>query len=160
EPTVWQQYRWYIAAAAAVLLAQTFLIAAILFQSRRRRAAEISLKQSEERMAFTAASANLGLWQYDRPTNEWWTTEHCRALFCLPDGVPLTREMLLAAIHPEDRDTAVAALRDSANADRPAVQDVRALLPGGRVRWLRIRARSRLGDGGIPDQLSGIVADV
>src|SRR5262249_47047190 len=58
------------------------------------------------------------------------------------------------------RDTAVAALRDSANADRPAVQDVRALLPGGRVRWLRIRARSRLGDGGIPDQLSGIVADV
>src|SRR6185295_16033440 len=108
----------------------------------------------------TAASANLGLWQFDRRTSEWWATEHCRTLFGLPAGVPLTREMLLAAIHPEDRDTAVAALRDAASADRPAVRDVRAILPGGRMHWLRIRARSHPDDGGITDQLSGIIADI
>jgi PAS domain S-box-containing protein len=158
EPSVWEQYRWYIAAVATALLAQTVLIAYVLFQSRRRRAAETSLKESEERMTFTAASANVGLWQFDRQTNELWTTEHCRALFGLSKDVPLTRETFLAAIHPEDRASAIASLRDAS--DQPAIRDVRIVLPDQDVRWVRVRARSHPGDRGAPGQLSGIFADI
>jgi len=54
---------------------------------------------------LTAASVNVGLWQFDRITNEVWATEHCRAMFGLPKDARLTRDTLLEAIHPEDRDT-------------------------------------------------------
>jgi signal transduction histidine kinase/ABC-type uncharacterized transport system substrate-binding protein len=160
EPTVWEEYRWYIMIVAATLLAQTFLIAYVLFQGRRRRMAETSLKESEERMTFTAASANVGLWQFDRRTNELWATEHCRALFGLSSGVPIMRDTVLAAIHPEDRHVAVSSLRASLNADHSAVHDVRVMLPNDQVRWIRIRASSHPGDRGLPDQLSGIFADI
>jgi C4-dicarboxylate-specific signal transduction histidine kinase len=160
EPTVWEQYRWYILAVAATLLAQTLLIAYVLLQSRRRRLAELSLKQSEERMTFTAAAANVGLWQFDRETNELWATEHCRALFGLGDDVALTRDAILAAIHPDDREIAIASLREAFNADQPAVHDVRVVLPDDRVRWVRIRAGANLGDRGKPNQLSGLFADI
>jgi PAS domain S-box-containing protein len=160
EQTVWERYRWQIMIVAATLLAQTLLIAYGLFQSRRRRAAELSLKESEERMSFTAASANIGLWQFDRKANELWATEHCRALFGLASDVPLTRDTVLAAIHPEDRETAISSLRDASNADRPAIHDVRVVLPDGQVRWVRIRARAHPGDGGARIQLSGLFADI
>ena len=76
---------------------QTILLAALLIQRRRGRRVEDLLKDSEERMTFAAAAANIGLWQVDRDTGELWVTEHCRALFglaerCSPDprGPPVS----------------------------------------------------------------------
>ncbi|MGH3338701.1 MAG: ABC transporter substrate-binding protein, partial [Propionibacteriaceae bacterium] len=69
EPSLWDRYRWQVVLVAATILLQSLLITYVLFQNRRRRMAEISLKESEERMTFTAASANVGLWQFDRHTN-------------------------------------------------------------------------------------------
>ena len=53
----------------------------------------------EHHMTFTAASVNVGLWQFNRKTNELWATEHCRALFGLREDVELTRDTILGAIH-------------------------------------------------------------
>ena len=64
-------------------------------------------------MTFTAASANVGLWQFNQMTNDLWTTKHCRTMFGLARDVPLTRDRFLAAIHPDDRDIALAALREA-----------------------------------------------
>jgi len=111
-------------------------------------------------MTFTAASVNVGLWQFDRETNELWATEHCRALFGLGSGVPLTRGTFLAAIHPEDRETAISSLRETWNADQSAVHDVRVVLPDSQVRWISVRARAHPDDRGAPNQLSGIFVDV
>src|SRR5258708_33169998 len=104
EPSLWDEHRNLVLAMLFVVGLQSLFVAALLFQRRRRRQAEFSLKESEERMTFTAASVNIGLWQFDRTTNEVWATEHCQAMFGLPSNVPLTRDMLLEAIHPEDRD--------------------------------------------------------
>ena len=98
----WREHFWQFAAILAVIVAQALLIVALLIQRRRRRATEISLKESEERMTFTAASANVGLWQFDRTTNELWATEHCRAMFGLASDVPLTSDTFVGAVHPED----------------------------------------------------------
>jgi PAS domain S-box-containing protein len=111
-------------------------------------------------MTFAAASANIGLWQFDRETNELWATEHCRALFGLERNVPFTRNTFLTAIHPEDREVAVSSLREALNADQSAVSDVRVVLPDDQVRWVRVRARSHPDDRGTPNQLSGIFVDI
>jgi PAS domain S-box-containing protein len=160
EPSVWNQHRNLVLAAVFVVGLQSLFVAALLFQQRRRRQAELSLKESEERMIFTAASANVGLWQFDRTSNELWGTEHCRAMFGLARDVPLTRDTILAAIHPDDRDMAVAAIRQVRNAPESTVTHLRVMLPEDQMRWVSIRTRANPGDQGTPKQFSGIVVDI
>jgi PAS domain S-box-containing protein len=136
------------------------IVTALLFQRRRRRQAEVSLRESEDRMTFTAALVNIGLWQFDRATDELWATEHCRAMFGLASNTPLTRETFLAAVHPEDRRVAVGVLRGAMLGRKSAVTDARIVLPDGEVRWIRVRARSHIGDQRNPDHLSGIFVDI
>jgi PAS domain S-box-containing protein len=160
EPSLWDQHRNLVLATLFVVGLQSLFVAALLFQRRRRRQAEISLKESEERMTFTAASVNIGLWQFDRATNEVWATEHCRAMFGLAGDVPLTRDTILAAIHPDDRDIAVAAIRQVRNAREATVTHVRVMLPDDQVRWVSIRTRAHPGGQGAPKQFSGIFVDI
>jgi PAS domain S-box-containing protein len=159
EPTLWDQHRTLISATALVLGLQSLGLAALLFQRHRRRQAESSLEQSEDRMTFAAASANVGLWQFDRTSNELWATEHSRVMFGLAKDLPLTRETFLAAVHSDDRLVAVSALRGVVK-NQSAVADVRVVLADGQIRWIRVRVRSHLDDHGSPDQLSGIFVDI
>jgi signal transduction histidine kinase len=157
--SIWDQHRDFVLAVLFVVGLQTAFAGALLFQRHRRQHAEALLQESEERMTFTAASVNMGLWQFDRQTNELWATEHCRALFGLGKTAPLTRETFLAAIHPDDREIAISSLREAWDLDQSAFHDVRVVLPGDRIRWVRVRARSHF-DLGTPSRLSGVFVDV
>lgn len=66
KPDLWDEHRTLILATLSVIALQSVFLSGLLFQRHRRRQAELSLKQSEERMTFTAASANVGLWQFNR----------------------------------------------------------------------------------------------
>ena len=161
EPTIWDEYRGTVLAALSVLGLQTAFLVALLIQRRRRQRAEDLLKDSEERMTFAAAAANIGLWQFDRDTDELWVTEHGRALFGLPSDAPLTREAILAAVHPDDLETASRSLRKSfRRTGRSTASDVRIVLPSGEMRWIRMRARSSTESNGEPKQLGGIFLDI
>ena len=46
EPTIWDQYSWYIVGGLALFVAQTLLIAGLLVQRMRRRRAEEELRRS------------------------------------------------------------------------------------------------------------------
>ncbi len=111
-------------------------------------------------MTFAAAAANIGLWQFDRDTDELWVTEHGKALFGLPSDAPLTRKAFLAAVHPDDMETARRSLRKSFRAERSTASDVRIVLPSGKTRWIRMRARSYAESNGEPKQLGGIFVDI
>ena len=160
RPSLLEQHRYLISATAAVVVVQSLIVAGLLFQRRRRRQAEQSLKESEDRMTFAAASASIGLWHIDRETNQLWATEHCRAIFGLPADTPLTREAFLAAVHPDDRSIAAAALRGTLKGGRSAVADIRIVNPTDEVRWVRIRARSNIDGQRTLGQLSGMFADI
>ncbi len=160
EPTIWSEHRGIVSAAILIVALQSLVVAALLIQRRRRLRAENLLKESEERMTFAAAAANIGLWQFDRHRNELWTTEHCRALFGLARDAPLTRDAFLSVVHPDDLQTATQSLQKSFETEQPAISDVRIVLPGGEVRWVRMRARSRSEGGSRPDHLGGIFIDI
>jgi C4-dicarboxylate-specific signal transduction histidine kinase len=160
EPTLWEQHRGLVVGAALAFALQTAAVAVLLVQRRQRQRAESLLKESEERMTFAAASVNLGLWQFDPQTEKLWATDHCRALFNLADDAPFTRETIVNAIHPEDRETVVRVLRGTSDPAAPAINEVRVVLPGDKIRWIRMRARSSAGEGGAPNQLSGNFVDV
>jgi PAS domain S-box-containing protein len=111
-------------------------------------------------MTFAAAAANIGLWQFDRHRNELWATEHCRALFGLARDAPLTRDAFLSVVHPDDLQTANQSLQRSLEPEQSAISDVRIVLPGEQVRWVRMRARSPAEAGGKPGHLGGIFIDI
>src|SRR5262249_8033221 len=142
---------------ALVVGVQSVLLSALLFQRRRRQEAEKSLRDSEARMTFTASSANVGLWQFNRETGEVWSTEHCRTMFGLPRGSQPTRESFLAAVHPDDRKAVIAALRSTG---APQSFDARIVLPDTEVHWYRIRSVPIADPAGTSGQLVGIVVDV
>jgi signal transduction histidine kinase len=51
QPTIWQQYKWYIAAVVALCLAQAALISGLLIQRWRRRRVELELQRNREELA-------------------------------------------------------------------------------------------------------------
>jgi PAS domain S-box-containing protein len=160
QPGVWDEHPGLVIATALVLLLQSGLVTALLIQQRRRRLAELRLKESEERLLSTAASANVGLWQLDLSTNELWMTEHCRDLFSLPGDAPLTRASLMTAIHPEDREQAMASLQAADTAKPRPYADVRVPARDGKTRWISIRTRLDPDERRAASQLRGFFADI
>lgn len=159
QPGIWEQHGAFVSAAALIVALQSAIVVALLFERRRRWQAEHSLRESEERMTFTAASVNASLWQYNRATNELWTTEHCRTMLGLTSDVTVTRGTLLAVIHPDDRQAAIAVLRGAIQG-KSALTDVRIVRLDGQERWIRVRARAHPDDRGTSDLLNGLFVDV
>ena len=154
--------------AENVLSLQTFLIAisipfmllAALVEERRR--AEESLKETEARMAFAAASTDTGLWQYDIPSRYLWATEHCRSTFGLDADSLLTPEALLGLVHPGDREVAIAAMRAAATSagERAGRSEFRVVHPNGQLRWYLATASTEFDKNGEPTRVSGVFRDV
>jgi len=80
-------------------------------------------------------------------------------MFGIARDAPLTRDAFLSAVHPDDLQTATHSLR-SLETEQPAISDVRIVLPGGDVRWIRMRARSYQEDSGESEQRGGIFIDI
>src|SRR5262249_8747756 len=111
EPTMWEQHRTLVLTTLAVLLLMSVTLAALLSQVNRRKKIQAHLRESEERLGFAAASAGIGLWQYDAAADVLWSSEHCRGMFGLPSKTPLTTKSLMEAVHPDDRAVALASIR-------------------------------------------------
>jgi len=160
QPTLWEQHRNAVLAAVAAFGLQTAVVAILLVQIRKRRQAELSLKDSEDRLAFAAASTNIGIWRLDAATNNLWATDHCRSMFGLPPSLPVTVHSLLAVIHPEDRHILADSLKSAVDLGSQVSSDFRIAVPGKEIRWLAARAHSLVDDAGKPLRISGIFADV
>lgn len=159
EPGLWEQYGHLVVAAILAFAAQTLIIAFILLQMRKRREAERSLKESEDRMAFAAASTNIGLWRMDLGSGRLWATDHCRSMFGIPPGAPLSWEDFFRAIHHEDRQAFREWVKLPAPAGSPR-SEFRVELSGRDVRWYACRRRTVADEQDRLLQISGIFADV
>ena len=160
EPTLWEQHPNLVLATIGVFALLTSILSVLSVQMIRRRRAEASLKQSEERMAFAAASSNTGLWQYDVTAGQLWATEHCRSMFGLGEG-SLTPARFLRAVHPDDRRLAAAAMRAAmSGAQAVGPSEFRVVQRNGQTRWLRASGHVELDDDGKPVRVSGVVMDI
>ncbi len=150
-------------AEANAFALQTFLIglsALVLFLGasiEEAKHTERLTRESEERMSFATAAANVGIWHYNRRDASFWMTDHCRAMLGIGDGETVTRNSVLKAIHPEDRDSAINALRSSNESGRTFTTEFRVILPDGKVHWYLASARADDEDGA---QVSGIISEM
>src|SRR6185295_7678974 len=133
------------------------LLGAAIEETRR---AERTTRDSEEQMSFAATSANIGLWQHNLATGDYWATEHCRNMFGLRANASLSWETVGSTIHPDDRDMLKDTMRTAVRSSVPAECEFRVMLPGEQTRWMTARAHATYDDEGSPVQLSGLVADI
>ncbi len=136
------------------------LVAQIFAGALGRRAADEALRESEDRMQLAAESAGVGLWRLDLVTSSYWLTEEARRQFAFPEGKPVTQDMVLAGVVPEDRGLILAAVKAACESREEAVAEYRLVAPDGVERWLSSRGRARLGPSGEPESLMGVTVDV
>jgi PAS domain S-box-containing protein len=149
----------------SVLAIQAFLIGfsipVILLGAsiEETRHAERATRESEERMALAAASADVCMWQTDGRGAPFWITGYGRTMLGLPPHAPVTRDTVIGLVHPDDRQHAKETLLAAASANRLADCEFRIVRPDGMIRWLRCRARPS-GRRGNVERISGTFADI
>ena len=137
------------------------LVAQIFTSALARKRHELSLQESEERLAVAADSAEAGLWTLDYGTGVFWATERARAIFGYAPDEIISMERFEASVHPDDWDLVRGAIEGSARAGEPVNVEYRIILPGdGRVLWIASRGRPRFTSTGEPDRLMGVSIDV
>ncbi len=136
------------------------LVAQIFTNALARRRHELSLQESEERLAMAADSAGAGLWTLDLGTGVFWATERGREVFGYAPDEAITRERFEASVHPDDRDRVREAIEQSVGTGEPLHVDYRIVAGDGPLRWISSRGRPRYSSAGEPDRLTGVSIDI
>lgn len=111
----------------------------------RRRRAECALRSSEERLRLAAEAAQFGTYDVDLVDGDISTTLETRRILGAEETVePLSAELLVKQIHPEDRQRVWDAMMASFDPNGVGVVDEehRVVLPDGDVRWVMVRGRT------------------
>ena len=160
-PTLWESHPRIVTATIGMFTAMASVLMALLVQIGRRKLAEANLKDSEKRMRFAAAAADIGLWQYDIQARRLWSSKHCRAMLGLPVREPLSTAAMISRVHPDDRHVARASIRAATFGTlNDGESEFRVIWPNGETRWLQARGKTDLDENGEPLRASGIFRDV
>jgi PAS domain S-box-containing protein len=114
-----------------IVVAAVSIIAVIAIYHRNMiesdRLAE--MQERESRLAKTEKMARLGSWEWDMGTDELaWSSEEYRILgFDLEN--PITLEMFMERVHPDDRERVEQANRGIVNSDESVITEFRILHP-------------------------------
>ena len=143
------------------LLKRLQLVAQVFANALARRRHELSLQESEERLALAADSAEAGLWTLDYSTGVFWATERARTIFGYSPDEGITTDSLQASVHPEDWGVVRRAIERSRSTDEPLDVEYRIAAPGAsRPRWISSRGRPVRDPDGAVKRLTGISFDV
>jgi signal transduction histidine kinase len=160
EPTLWEQYRWFILAAAAFSMLQGILIAGLLLNWMRLRRAHDRLRTSEEGMSLAALAAKLRFWVWDIPRDEVrasasdWSSGNWRSAH------PVRFDRFIDVVHPDDRGSLRLAVRGALEGDGQYETEYRVKLPDSTVRWIAARGRIEFDHKGKPWQLRAVSIDI
>jgi len=143
------------------LVTRLQLVTHVFTNALVRRRHELSLQQSEERLAMAADSAGAGIWSLSFDSGVFWATERGREIFGYSPNEVINMERFEASVHPDDRDLVLGGIKQSVRAGEPVNVEYRIILPGdGRVRWIASRGRLRLKPSGEQDRLMGVSVDI
>jgi PAS domain S-box-containing protein len=106
-----------------------------------RKADEFERLRLTERLTLATRASGVAVWEWDLATDELIWDDNINMLLGLPAGTgPPTHETYIQALHPDDRDRAVAEMRAAAVNATPLDVECRIVHPNGQIRYIRALA--------------------
>jgi PAS domain S-box-containing protein len=142
-------------------LADVGAVAAQLGTAIDRKQAEDALRRSEALLAEAQATAHLGSWSWDVPSNQVvWSDELYRIYGVKQQDSLGSYETFLELVHPDDRAQVAETVRLAMERGEDYVVLHRLVRPDGTVRWIHGRGAVALGPGGEVVRIHGTAEDV
>jgi signal transduction histidine kinase len=132
-------------------------IAGIAIERQRQQE---TLRERDARISLVAESADLAFWVLYPDETPAWMSEKGRLVYGFDSNLPLTCDLILSRVHPDDRP------KVKAEYDRAAIlygtfeSEHRLLLPHGKVRWVIMRGRFLKDKDESPLETIGVTVDV
>ncbi len=141
-----------------IVMSVPLMLLAALIEERSK--GETTLREREERISLAAESADLAFWTINFERKESWMSDNGRAIFNFGPDEPLSRELFLSRVHPEDRNAVDEAIESARASSQTFEFEYRLLRPDGETRWLISRGRYGYNDRGGIRELIGVAIDV
>src|SRR6266545_4149373 len=125
----------------------------------RQRQQEI-LREREARINLAAESADLAFWILYPEQNAAWMSEKGRLIYGFDSNLPLTCDLILSRVHPDERSDVKAAYDRACALSGRFETEHRLLLPYGRTRWVIMRGRCLKDEEGNLLETIGVTLDV
>jgi two-component system, LuxR family, sensor kinase FixL len=125
----------------------------------RQRQQEI-LREREARISLAAESADLAFWILYPEQNTAWMSERGRLIYGFDSNLPLTCDLILSRVHPDERAAVKTAYDRSCALYGTFESQHRLLLPYGKTRWVIMRGRCLKDEEGNLLETIGVTLDV
>ena len=111
---------------------------------------------------FTKAQdiANVGAWEYDLRTDDFYWTDEVYQLYGLSTDAELTSERGIAAYHPADRPEIQDAFERAVDAGESYDLELRLIDDTDTLRWVRTRGEPQFDDTGDVIRVRGTIQDI
>lgn len=122
------------------------------------RVSEIRHKQHQ--LEMSQSLGKIGSWDLDVEKNELiWSDENYR-IFGVPIGTPLTYEIFLSRVHPDDREMVTNKWDAAMRGEEAYDIDHRLLMDGGEINWVREKAELIFDEAGNCLRGTGFTQDI
>jgi diguanylate cyclase (GGDEF)-like protein/PAS domain S-box-containing protein len=126
-----------------------------------RKLAEVALRESGARLELAQRAAGIVTWEWNLLTDEMVVSPHAaEVLGCSPAELWKTGHELLAAVHEEDQETIVHAIRLCLQGGRDFSAELRVVTGDGKLHWLTDRGRAVRDETGTPVRMIGVAQDI
>ena len=114
----------------------------------------------DERFRLGIEGAGIGIWDLDLSTHKLLWSKTARKLFGVPDELPLTYELFLSLLEPQDREPTDQAVKRSVETGSSFDMQYQVVGPARLSHWVRARGSVVKDEQGIPRHLSGLIIEI
>jgi PAS domain S-box-containing protein len=135
---------------------------ALVHASETRREMEHSLREGEDRLRLALASADTGAWDWDLKTDALTWDQRMHELWGLGPDDAVGLDTFLSALHPQDLEPTLAAIKRTQDPDDPLEYDVEHRVKGvrdGVERWVASKGRAHFSEG-VARRMTGTARDI
>jgi len=119
------------------------------------------LEDSQAQLNLALKSAQIGVWSWDIPNDQFYWDEQTYQLFGLtPETFVGTSEALLNRLHPDDRGLLAQSLSRAINEGVEHNLEYQIIRDDGTIRYLSCRGKAFFNEAGKATHMSGIVLDI